>query len=291
MPTISFLILTYNSSRFVEPLLNSLDEKLGKKIEIGNYEVIVVDNDSKDDTADKIRKHPLHKSLRLFENSSNAGYAKGINLAATKAKGEFLVIINPDSVLIKSDFNKAIEFFNDRKCAIAGFKILNNSGVSELNAGKFYNPITFLLFCAGLEEKFGLRFSPSISTKVDYVSGGFMMIRREIYNELLGFDERYFMYVEDMDLCFRAKKLGYDTYFLPMATIKHAGQGSSSREFAIINIYKGLIHFFAKNNGKVHLLYVKSLLRIKAALIIFIGSLVGKYDLVTTYKKALRMTR
>lgn len=288
MPTVSILILTYNSSRFVTALLDSIEDKIGKFIEDGIYEVVVVDNNSYDDTVAVLRRHPLYKKIRFYESDSNLGYAKGINFASKKAKGEFLVIINPDSELQESDFSKAIEYFDDKKIGICGFLIKDYQDQPEYNAGRFYNILTFTLFSLGMESFFGLRFSPDCNTKVDYVSGGFMMVRADVFSELSGFDEKYFMYVEDMDLCYRAQKLGYDTHFLSFASIRHAGQGSSGKEFAIVNIYKGLVHFHSKNKGLVNVSYVRRLLRAKATLIIFIGTLLGKYDLVSTYKKALQ---
>ena len=91
-----------------------------------------------------------------------------------------------------------------------------------------------------------------------------------------------------MDICFRAKKAGFTTMFLPYCAIEHKGQGSSSREFAIINIFKGLVLFYKKHGSFFEELYVRNLLSIKAALIIFVGSILGKRDTVTTYLNALK---
>lgn len=112
-----------------------------------------------------------------------------------------------------------------------------------------------------------------------------MMLKRSSFEELGGFDEDYFMYIEDMDLCFRAQKMGMQVYFLPFGELKHQGQGSSSREFAIVNIYKGLFIFYKKHKrGSIS--YLRFLLRFKAALIIFIGSVLRNYRLVASYRKA-----
>jgi len=120
------------------------------------------------------------------------------------------------------------------------------------------------------------------------VSGGFVAIRGEVFKQLNGYDADYFMYVEDMDLCFRAKELGFKTIYMPCAVIRHQGQGSSNREFAIVNIYKGIQIFNSKHSSFFMQQYVKNLLSLKAALIIFIASVFGRRTLVETYQKALK---
>ena len=144
-----------------------------------------------------------------------------------------------------------------------------------------------MLVAFGLDEKVGIRFSPKKNEKVEFVSGGFMMIKKKVFNELMGFDENYFMYIEDMDLCYRAHKKGYGVHFLPYGSIIHQGQGSSSRAFAIEHIFKGLTIFYNKNK-KGELSYLRFLLRFKAALIIFMGTILRDYQLVAGYRKAVR---
>jgi len=264
---VSFLILTYNSSSYIFSFFDSLLKNISDSLQEGTCELIVVDNASTDGTIHKINEYFKNRKevkITFVKNRANLGYAKGINLAAQLATGDILVVVNPDSVLLEADFGLlANEFLEKDSMAVAGLRMVDTLGINEKTAGKFYNPFTFFLFACGLENLFGLRFSPE-----------------RIKN--------YFMYVEDMDLCYRAKKAGFDTLYVPIATIRHAGQGSSSREFAIVNIYKGLQIFFTKHGSFLFLQYVKNLLSLKAALIIFIGSIIGKKDLVATYKKALK---
>lgn len=291
---ISFLILTYNSSSYIYSLLDSLSDKVGNSIRKGEYEIIIFDNASSDDTTDKISKYLKDRKewdghIQFVKNSQNLGYAKGINMAAKKAKGDLLVVINPDAELIEADFGLLIDSFEqDKKMAAAGLRLVNLQGKNEKTAGKFYNPLTFLLFSLGLENLFNIRFAPEELMTVDYVSGGFIAIRKETFEQLKGYDEDYFMYVEDMDLCYRIKKMGMKTVYMPSAIIRHAGQGSSSREFAIVNIYRGLQIFYTKHSSLMMQQYVKNLLSLKAALIIFISTALGKRDLVSVYSHALK---
>lgn len=282
---ISILILTYNSSKYIKELLDSIYKILSKDIASNEIEVILFDNASTDNTVDLVTK--FGENILIKKSDKNLGYAKGINKAAEIAKGELLVVINPDSKLVDFDKEKITsEFIGDKKLAIAGMNVEDFNGVKEKTAGKFFNPFSFLLYAFGLESIIGMRFSPEKTSYVDFVSGGFVAFRKEFFDEVKGYDEDYFMYVEDMDICYRAKEHGYKTAFLPYGTISHKGQGSSNREFAIASIYKGLKIFYEKHHLS-QLQYIKNLLVIKAQLIIFLGVLLGRKDLSASYKKAL----
>lgn len=283
----SFIILTYNSSSYLRGILDSTLEIIGEQIKAGNAEIILLDNDSSDDTlkiADEYKDRIIIK-----KSGGNLGYAKGINKAASFAKGDYLVVVNPDAKLEKFEFDKILHAFeNDQKVAAAGLSIVDFEGKLEETCGKFFDPLTFLLYSFGLESLAQIRFAGKQMQKVDFISGGFIVFRKSYFQQLTGYDEKYFMYVEDMDICKRIQNKGYKTVFLPFGLLKHKGQGSSSREFAIVNIYKGLVVFFTKHSTPLGLLYVKFLLRIKAVLIIFIGKLTGKKDTVGAYIKALQ---
>jgi GT2 family glycosyltransferase len=292
MPKISFLILTYNSSDYIKPFFDSLFEKVDSKIKDGIYELLILDNASSDSSTLQIHnyfKGRDKKNISINISSMNLGYAAGINKIAKKAKGEVLVIINPDAELIEENFEKLIsEFEENKKMSIAGLKIIDKNGKKEKNAGNFFNPLTFLLYSVGFESVFNLRFATQKKQKVDFVSGGFVAFRKSTFDKLSGFDEDFFMYVEDMELALRVKELGLETYILPYATIKHYGQGSSDREFAIVNIYKGLQVFFEKHKGFLEVWYIKNLLGLKAIIIIFIAAILGRKETAHTYKKALQ---
>lgn len=291
MPEISFLILTYNSEKYIGKLLDSLFENCGEKIKNGNYEILIFDNNSSDGTSKEIevlKKEDAKKSVRFFSSKENLGYAKGINKLASYANGKILIVVNPDAELLSGDFSILLSEFDKKEdLAIAGMRVVDASQGIEKTAGPFFNPLTFLLYSLGLEDIFSLRFAPKTKRMVDFVSGGFVAFNKELFEKLNGYDEDYFMYVEDMDICFRANKMKYSVSYIPCATIKHQGQGSSNREFAIVNIYKGLQIFYQKNKSPMELWLVKSLLGFKAALIIFIGVISGNKSLVNTYRKAL----
>ncbi len=283
----SFIILTYNSSSYIRGILDSIFDIAGDIISKGQAEVLVVDNESSDDTL-KIA-YEYGEKIHIKQSGGNLGYAKGINKAVEFAKGDFLVIVNPDAKLLEFEYGKILDTFErDKKLAAAGLSIQNFEGIHEETCGNFFNPFTFLLYAMGFEKLAKVRFAGHKVQYVDFVSGGFIIFRKSYFDELKGYDEDYFMYVEDMDICKRIYKKGLKTAFLPYGKILHKGQGSSSRQFAIVNIYKGLVTFYSKHSNFFGLLYVKILLRIKAVLIIFIGTFLGKKDTIGAYTKALK---
>lgn len=292
MPEISFLILTYNSEKHIRLLLDSLFENCGEKIKKGTYEILILDNNSDDETLKEIEtfiREKAKKSIYFLRSRENLGYARGINKLASHATGKIFIVVNPDSELLSGDFSVLLsEFDNKENLAIAGMRVVDIFQKEEKTAGSFFNPFTFLLYSLGLENIFSLRFAPKHPRKVDFVSGGFVAFKKELFERLNGYDEDYFMYVEDMDICFRAKKMKYTVCYIPCATIKHQGQGSSNREFAIVNIYKGLQIFYQKHKSPMELWFVRSLLGLKATAIIFIGSIIGNKGLVDTYTRALK---
>lgn len=278
MSEVSIIILTYNSARYIDPLLNSLKDYSK------DFEIIVVDNDSKDETVKIAKKFGF---VKVFQTGKNLGFAKGINYGAERAKAKYLLFINPDAVFEKGNLYEMIKLFEKfENVGIVGGKMISHNGESEKSAGKFFNFFQTLLIVLGLDEKLGVRFSPENVNKVDFVSGGFMMVKSSVFKEIGGFDENFFMYVEDMELCYTAKKLGYETYFTPDVVISHKGQGSSNKSFAILNIYKGIVYFFKKHKNIFQYYIVKFSLSLKAIAVYLLGVVTNNNNYKNTYKEA-----
>lgn len=283
MTRISLIILTYNSSNYIEDLLSDLLQHFAKELKNEDLEIVVADNLSHDDTLKKIERYK--DKVTVVNNKGNVGFAKGNNLAVKKAKGDFLLFMNPDARFRGGSIFDLIKVFDDKNIGILGGEIFTFSGKRELSCGKFYGPLNVILLAFGLEEVFGVRFAPRKEKKVDFVSGGFLMIRKSLFDRLNGFDENYFMYIEDSDLCYRAKKIGYTTLFSPLASIKHVGQGSSNRTFAVVNIFKGLI-YFNKKKGMIPYHFVRFLLLLKSNVLVLIGKMMNNKYLTETYLAA-----
>lgn len=284
MPNVTILILTYNSSAFIMELLKSLKDFAN------GSEILVVDNASDDNTIEKVKG--FDSGAKIIETGKNLGFAKGINLGARNAKGEYLLFINPDGLIKNGKLSDMIYVFEkNNKVGVVGGKLIDRSGRPEKSAGHFFGLIETLLIVLGLDEFFGVRFSPNRLSRVDFVSGGFMMVRSELFKKLNGFDENLFMYVEDMEFCFRVKKAGLETYFTPEVAITHSGQGSSNRSFAIYNIYKGILYFYKKHKSKLEYQIVKISLFTKAFAIYFLGKITHNSYYVETYEKTFELFR
>lgn len=287
MSKVSIIILTYNSAEFIERLLRSI-LKFNKD---EDFEVLVVDNNSEDDTVKKLQGFKI-KDLRLkiIQNKENYGFAKGINIGVKQADGDYLLFINPDAEWADGSIEDMLSIYHrNEKIGIVGGKFIDKNGKSEKSCGKFFGLFESVLIAFGMDELFGVRFSPEKIQRVDFVSGGFMMIERKLFEKLSGFDENLFMYVEDMELCFRAKQMGRLAYFVPNATIVHEAHGSSNRSFAIKNIYRGILYFHKKHGNSLSYLIVKMLLVAKATVLVLLGKMINNKYLIQTYEEALKV--
>lgn len=281
---VSIIILSYNTKALLKTCLDSIYKNI-KSIE---FEVIVVDNASKDESC-KMVKSEFPKVI-LIENKINLGFSKGINIGAKKAKGTYLLFLNSDTEILKDKFRDMLSIFDkDKKIGIAGGSLVNQDGSKQRSFGKFYNLLNIInLLIFGERFNFAKKGLNSIKY-VDWVSGGFMLVDKNIFQNISGFDEQIFMYMEDVELCYRVKKLGYKVLFYPDAEALHVNQGSSNRSFAIVEIYKGILYFYKKHKNSVQYNIVKTLLVTKALIAIAIGFLTSNSYLSSTYRKALNV--
>ena len=292
MIKLSIVTLSYNTKDLTLACLKSVASQYEQELENKEFEVIVVDNNSNDSSAEEVGNYvssvKYGGSIKLIQNKENTGFAKGCNLGAKAAKGKYILFLNSDTQVLDKGFLSMIDFLEKNpKIAILGGKIENSDGSIQRSCGKFYNLFNLLIVLLGF-ERFGFsRSSPDKVQRVDWVSGACMMVRQDVFEKLTGFDEKLFMYVEDMEICYRARKLDFSTYFYPNLRLRHKSFGSSNRTFAIINIYKGILYFYAKHKTRFEYLIAKTLLILKAEILILIGFLTFNSELRDRYKKAI----
>ncbi len=287
MPTFSFIILTYNSEKHISNLLDSIHKHYGEEIKSGFIEIIIVDNASTDATLSKISKF---KKIKIVKNSENAGFAKGINIGASHAQGKYLIITNPDATLNGESLTTVLaDFENDPTIGIIGGRIYKVKGVYEKSVGRFLYVFNVLIMSLGLDELLGFRSSPNKRCEVDFVSGAFLIVRSSLFRKVDGLDENMFMYVEDMEFCFRVKQADYKVIFDPSISINHESHGSSNRSFAIKNIYSGILYFHKKHGTAFSYFMVKSILVLKAVSLVIIGKILNNKYLFNTYKDTLKI--
>ena len=287
MTLLSVIVLSYNTKDLTKRCLLSVVDNYQEDIDKGNIELILADNGSGDETVEEIRRSKFLEKIKIAENGKNYGFGKGNNLASKKAEGKYVLFLNSDTVSKDKGFLKMILFLKkNTKTGILGGKLENRDGSKQLSAGKFYTPLNLFFSLLGFESF--VRSAPDKISRVDWVSGACMMIRRDLFEKLKGFDENFFMYVEDMELCYRAEKEGFLTYFYPDIKLEHRETGSSNRQFAIKNIYKGLLYFYKKHGNFLSYSVIKSMLYLKAFLLVIIGRIINNKYLTDTYSKALK---
>lgn len=289
---LSIIVLSYKKSQLTIDCIDSIFKNFKGKFEQNYFELIVVDNDSGVDTVEKIKnyiKSKNYKNVNILENHKNLGFGMGVNVGVKSANGEVLLFLNNDTVIGDSGIERMVYFMNSNSTvAILGGKLTNPDGSEQASIGKFYNILNVLWLLIGM-QRFGLSDRNPVKIKeVDWVKGGLMMIRKSIFEKLGGFDENIFMYIEDMELCYRAKKHGYKTFFYPDISVIHHDQGSSSRTFAVVHIYKGMLYFFKKHKSIIEYSLVKILLITKALIAIAVGSLTKNKYLAITFRKAIK---
>jgi len=289
MTKLSIITLSYNTKELTLACLKSISFQYESELEKGEIEIIVVDNASTDGSVSEISNLKSQTSnLKLIISKENLGFGKGCNFGAKAARGKYILFLNSDTQILDRGFLSMVDFLEkNTDVAILGGKIENSNGSIQRSCGKFYNLFNLLIMLLGFERFGFLRSSPGKIQKVDWVSGACMMVRSDVFENLNGFDEKLFMYVEDMEICFRAKKLGFLAYFYPNLSLKHKSLGSSNRTFAIINIYKGFLHFYSRHKTYLEYLVVKTLLITKAVILILIGFLTFNSELRDRYRKAI----
>lgn len=290
---LSIVILNFNKLQLTRACLASLYDQFKDKFIDNQMEIILVDNASEDNSVDELHeviKQNNYKNCLLVANKTNDGFSKGVNKGAAKGKGKYYLFLNNDTEVTDKGVWDMVQYLETHEAiAILGGKLSNEDGSEQPSVGKFYTPMQVTMLMLGLQRYALIDKNPEKVTEVDWVKGALFMIRSEIFKKLGGFDEKIFMYTEDMELCYRAKQNGYKTYFYPGVKVIHQETGSSNRSFAVVNIYSNLLYFYKKHRSAGEYLYLKSLLRTKAVALIGIGRLLRNSYLVQTYEKAFKV--
>jgi len=224
-------------------------------------EIIVIDNNSKDGSFEFFENRFL--SVNFIWNKTNSGFAKANNQALKIAKGEYILFINPDTIVPEDCFEKCISFINSKNnnCAL-GIKMIDGSG-NFLKESKraFPSPSTSFYKLSGLSKlfphsktfsKYHLGYlSENKNHEVDVLAGAFMMIPKRILDIVGGFDEEFFMYGEDIDLSFRIQKAGFKNYYFAESSIIHfKGESTKKGSLNYVKIfYKAMSIFVKKHYG------------------------------------------
>jgi O-antigen biosynthesis protein len=252
---LSVIIVNYNVKEFLLNLLHSI-EKASSNI---SKEIIVIDNASDDGSVEVVReKFP---SVKLIKNKINVGFGKANNQGLEIALGKYLLFINPDCIVSEDTFDKMISFFESHHdCGLTGCKILNSDGTLQLACRRsFPGPWTSFTKVTGLSNlfpkskifaRYNLTYLDENKTyEVDAVSGSFMMMRKDVYEKTGGFDEKFFMYGEDLDLCYRVQKSGFKVYYVHDTQVIHyKGESTKRSNLDDTKLFYDAMHLFVKKH-------------------------------------------
>lgn len=294
MVKLSIVTLNYKTPDVTNACIDSVQKMLHEEFEKGLLEHIVVDNCSEDNSTKTIENHiksKKYKNVNFVQSPINGGFGAGNNFGVKYSKGENILFLNSDTILEDKNILKMISFLEENKdAAVIGGQLKNKDGSLQVAGWKFYSLINVVFLLLGFERLGIISSANSNIKKVDWVTGGCFMIKKDIFEKAGRFDEKIFMYTEDMELCFRVNKIGYNTYLYPNISITHLSQRSSNRTFAIVNIYKGIEYFYKKHKPLWQYYVVKLLLKSKALILISIGRLTSNAYLSETYEKALAVS-
>lgn len=256
--SISIVTVTYNSSKKIIQFLNSVKNQ----IESSDIELIIIDNNSPDQTQLKNKINSFKKNnekLKIITvyRKTNLGFGASCNYGVTRSNNDCLLFLNPDTKLGQNSlsilYNHAIKF----NAEISGGKSLHSNS-NEIHRTVFNRPTfaTMLLEFSNLGKilkKSGNFYIDQNSVKKDIdvsgVGGAYLLIRKDIFKKLGGFNEKIFMYLEDVDICIRAKNLGLKIMYCPHSVIKHVGGASSNNKHKIVhNAWYDSREYYAKKH-------------------------------------------
>ncbi len=256
---LSVIILNYNVRYFLEQCVLSVQ----KALESMDAEIIVVDNNSTDDSCAMMKKR--FPNVKLIENKENSGFPKGNNIGVSQAKGEYICILNPDTVVAEDTFTKVLAFAKKQKdLGIIGCKLIDGTG-NFLPESKRGIPTPFVAFTKITSlyklfpETFGKYYAQHLSEnetgKVDILVGAFMLMKRDLYNEIGGYDENCFMYSDDIDLSYMALKKGKSNYYFHETSVIHYKGESTIKDETYMKRFQEAMNFFYKKHFRVSFLF------------------------------------
>lgn len=248
---LSVIILNYNVRYFLESCVISVQ----KAIQNLDAEIIVIDNNSSDGSCEMMKNHFPH--IKLIQNSSNLGFPKGNNIAVEQAKGEFICILNPDTVVAEDTFTKILQSeYCNLHTGIIGCKLIDGTG-NFLPESKRGVPTPWVAFTKifgmyKISNFFGKYYAQHLkenqSGKVDILVGAFMFMKRNLYLEMGGFDENCFMYSDDIDLSYSVLKTGKSNYYYADTTVIHYKGESTVRDGTYMKRFREAMNFFYKKH-------------------------------------------
>jgi GT2 family glycosyltransferase len=250
---LSVVIVNYNVRYFLEQCLLSVIEATNNI----NSEIIVVDNNSTDDSCKII--NTKYKNVILLENKQNVGFSKANNQGVNIAKGKYILILNPDTVLAENTIEIVMDFAKSKtNLGAIGVQFMDGSGnfLPECKRG-IPTPKVALGKLLGFPKKtleiyYSSYIDKNQNNEIEILTGAFMLLKKQVYNEVNGFDEDYFMYGEDIDLSYKILKKSYKNYYIGKTTIIHYKGESTTKDKKYLKRFYGAMEIFYKKHFKIN---------------------------------------
>lgn len=242
---LSIIIVTWNTAKITQKCIRSINKYLD------NPEIILVDNASSDNTISLLQKE---RNVVIVKNSSNLGFAKGNNVGLSHASYENILFMNSDIELIDTSLLRLIEYFNKHSnIAITGPALLNPDMTPQASV---FPPQTILNafkeFWFNQKNSYSKHLPESkLPVKVWGISGGCLLINKSFFQSIGNWNEKYFFYFEDMDLCRKVNKIGKDVYYYPQAKVIHHHGASGQKLASYNNQWRRLIPSSKKYHGLI----------------------------------------
>lgn len=281
-PSLDIIIVNWNSGLLLRQCVASVRGALRQNFVLER--VVVVDNASGDESLEHIAVD--FADLRIVRNGVNRGFARACNQGATGTTADYLLFLNPDTRLYENSLSSAMAYLEEggkEHIGICGIQLLDDSGAIARTCSRFPSPMSLLALALGLDKVLpGVFRGPCMSEwdhestrQVDQVIGAFFMVRRNLWERLNGFDERFFVYYEEVDFSLRARSAGFSSIYLNTARAFHKG-GGTSRQVLDLRLYYSLrsrISYIRKHFTLIHVklltaifLYVEPLARLAWAI-------------------------
>lgn len=249
---LSVVILNYNVRYFLELCIKSVQAAIRDL----DAEIVVVDNHSSDDSCEMVKQ--LFPKIILIENKQNFGFSKGNNIGVARAKGEYLCILNPDTVVAEDTFKKTLAHAeNHPEMGILGCQLIDGRGQFLLESKRnIPTPMISVKKIMGFPNAYYANHLASSGVgNVDILVGAFMLLKKEVYKEVKGFDEDYFMYGEDIDISYKVLKAGYQNLYFGEATILHYKGESTLKDKTYAKRFYGAMQIFYNKHFKSNLIF------------------------------------
>lgn len=264
---LSVVIVSYNVRDYLENCLQSVSRAL-EGIE---GEVFVVDNHSDDDSVEAVRsQYPL---VRLIENQENMGFSRANNIAIREARGEYVLLLNPDTIVEKSTLREVLRFMEEHpKAGGAGVMMHNADGsLAPESRRALPTPWVSCLKMLGFTKRYYMSHLPwDQPGRIEVISGAFCFLRKKALDEVGLLDEDFFMYGEDIDLSYRLMKGGWENWYLPYPITHFKGKSTQKSDYRYVHIfYNAMLIFFRKHYSHLSLFYalpVKMAIYFRAAI-------------------------